>query len=209
MLIEKNEKILFTGDSITDYGRDRNDIHGLTAYSKMISEYINIFNPELNVKVYNKGISGNTTKMLNERMENDLEEIKPSAVSILIGVNDCWSRYKRNVITTAEQFINSYKELIDKTKKYTSKIIVLEPFLIPADPEKDHYREDLDPKINALRKLCKAENLEFIPLDGIFAEKSITGNAADYADDGVHPTIEGYKVITAEWIKRTNLLKTV
>ncbi len=208
MIINNGEKILFTGDSITDCGRDRNDICGLTAYSKIISGYISLFNPELNVTVYNRGISGDTTKMLDGRMEKDLGDTKPTAVSILIGINDVWRRYDSDRPTTLEDFKANVKSIIAKAKKYTDKIIILEPFVIPSDPAKAKFREDLDPKINALREIAKEEKLEYIPLDGIFAEKSITGDPKALSADGIHPLYGGYRVIAAEWIKRTNLYKT-
>jgi len=207
MEIKKDSMILFTGDSITDCGRDRNDYNSLSAYSKIISDYINIFNPELNLKVTNRAISGFTTKMLDDVMEQDLTDTKPDVVSLLVGINDVWRKYDSNNATTIEQFINNYKSIITKTKKYTSNIMILEPFLIPSDINKEVFRDDLDPKIDALRKLTKEEKLQYIPLDGIFAEKSISENPKNFSADGVHPVYGGYKIIANEWIKRTNLFK--
>lgn len=207
MIINNGDKILFTGDSVTDGGRDRNDLYGLAVYSKMVNDYINIFNPEKNIKVFNRGISGNTSKMLDERMEKDLAEIKPDVVSILIGINDVWRRYDSNTITTCEDFVSNYTSVINKIKKYTDKIILLEPFLLTSDSLKAQFREDLDPKINALRTLAIQQAVEYIPLDGIFAELSILNGAKTYSADGVHPAIEGHKIIAAQWIKRTNLFK--
>lgn len=207
MDIVKGSRILFTGDSITDCGRDRNDFQGLTSYSKMINDYINIFNSDLNVSVYNRGISGNTTKMLLDRMESDLNDIKPDIVSVLIGINDVWRKYDSNRETLLEEFTQNFNNIISATKKFTSKIIVLEPFIIPSDKAKKKFREDLDPKIVNLREIALTQGLEYISLDGIFAEKSILSKPETFSQDGIHLLTEGYKVVAAEWIKRTNLFK--
>ena len=44
-----------------------------------------------------------------------------------------------------------------------TKLMVIEPFLIPTDPQKDCWHEDLDPKIQAARKQEAElpENLSF------------------------------------------------
>lgn len=207
MQINKNSRILFTGDSITDCGRDREDFNSLSAYSKMINDYITIFNPELNCTVMNRGISGFTTTDLKGAISKDLEDTKPDIVSILIGINDVWRKYDSNKITTLQQFENNLTYIINLTKKYTKKIIILEPFIIPSDINKEIFREDLDPKINLLRKLAKQENLEYIALDGIFAELSIFNYPKLYSADGIHPLTEGYKIIAKEWIRKTNLFK--
>jgi len=42
----------------------------------------------LNLKVHNKGISGNKVYQLAERWDKDCLGLKPDVLSILIGVND-------------------------------------------------------------------------------------------------------------------------
>ncbi|MDD4003232.1 MAG: SGNH/GDSL hydrolase family protein, partial [Clostridia bacterium] len=181
MNILQNDKILFTGDSITDAGRDRNDFNSLAGYSKIISDYMQLLYPHLNISVFNRGISGDTTALLLQRIDKDIADTNPSIVSILIGINDVWRRYDSNKPTSVEQFAENYNCLLSKIKKHTFKIIILEPFLLSSDKEKERYREDLDPKINILRKIAHSFNAEYIPLDGIFSKLSIKNGAELYS----------------------------
>jgi lysophospholipase L1-like esterase len=205
MVINQNSRILFTGDSITDCGRDRNDFHSLSGYNKIINDYIQLFYPELNVSVFNRGISGDTTKMLLAKIEKDINDTKPDIVSVLIGINDVWRRYDSNIATSVEEFAENYIKILTVIKKHTSNIIILEPFLIPSDEKKNIFREDLDPKINKLREISRLFKTEYIPLDGIFWELSIEDNPLIYSADGVHPLYKGNCVIAQQWLKKTNL----
>lgn len=205
MIIAQNEKILFTGDSITDYGRDRNDFFSLAGYSKLINGYIQMFYPEFNITAINRGISGDTSKMLYERIEKDLIETTPTVVSILIGINDVWRRYDSNSPVSIQEFSENYRKILLSVKKYTSKIIILEPFLLSSDVNKNKFREDLDPKINIIRELANEFKTEYLPLDGIFAKLSIEKDCKIYSEDGVHPTYKGHSIIALEWLKQAKL----
>lgn len=206
MKLKKNDVILFNGDSITDRLRDRNDFYSLTGYSKIVQDALTDFYPSLNIVSCNRGIGGDRTCDLLARLESELKETKATVLSILIGINDVWRRYDGNdLITSPEQFEKNYDEIIKIAKKYVREIILLEPFLIPSDPEKAVFREDLDPKIQIVRDLARKYKLDFVPLDGIFAEKCVFVAPDVYSQDGVHPEDDGYSVIAAEWLKRVNV----
>ncbi len=46
--------------------------------------------PDKDLKIYNKGISGNKVYQLAERWDADCLDLKPTVLSILVGVNDFW-----------------------------------------------------------------------------------------------------------------------
>ncbi|MDD6879885.1 MAG: GDSL family lipase, partial [bacterium] len=61
-------KILFQGDSITDWGRDINDFHPLGGgYPKFAAEAIKNRHPDSEFEFINLGISGNQTSDLVDR----------------------------------------------------------------------------------------------------------------------------------------------
>ena len=78
-------------------------------------------------------------------------EVKPDYLSIMIGINDTWRRYDSNDITSKEQFETNLTELLEKIKKDLpdTKLMLIEPFLLPTDPEKEIFWEDLDPKLKS------------------------------------------------------------
>jgi lysophospholipase L1-like esterase len=62
-------------------------------------------------------------------------------------------------------------------------------------------REDLDPKIEVVRKLAGAFDTRLLPLDKLFKE-AVEHRPPDFwAKDGVHPTPAGHALISQAWIE--------
>jgi acyl-CoA thioesterase I len=74
-------------------------------------------------------------------------------VSILIGINDTWRRYDNNDETSVAQFEDGYGRLLDAVAQAGSQLVLIEPFLLPVSEEQKAWRDDLDPKIEVVRKL--------------------------------------------------------
>lgn len=193
--IKDNDIILFQGDSITDALRDRNDYYSLAGYSKYVYE-------NLNITCFNRGVGGDTAQQVLERLEKELEEIKPTVFSLLIGVNDTWRRFDANQIILPEQTYENVEKIIQIVLKYTKKIIILEPFLLDVDPEKIKFRDDLAARIWKIQDLARKYKTEYVPLNGIFAELSCHENSQKLSYDGVHPTDYGHQIIAEQWLKR-------
>lgn len=189
-------KILFQGDSITDAGRDYSDIHNLgRGYSKYAAENLKEMNPDVDFEFVDLGISGNQTKDLVARLERDFIDIQPDIVSILIGINDTWHHAGDKSYIPHEVFEERYRTVLSAIKEKTNaKIVMIEPFLIPVE-DKLFFREDLDPKIQVIRKLAREFADLYIPLDGLLAAAYIGDDPISYAADGVHPTEKGAKFI--------------
>ena len=208
-LIKPGSVVLFQGDSITDAGRDKTVEAKTTAaalgagYPAKIAAIWEILFPDSGVSFINRGISGNRTGDLLDRYEKDFRALKPDLVSVLIGINDTWRRYDRNDPTSAEVFESRYRTLLENLKRDLPNAItvIIEPFLLGSVPERNAWREDLDPKIQAVRRLAKQYADFFIPMDGIFVRYAVEGiRETDMAADGVHPTQLGHGIIASEWI---------
>jgi acyl-CoA thioesterase-1 len=204
-LFKKGQIVLFQGDSITDCGRDREDITSLSnGYPGAIANMYNLLFPGNDVTFINKGISGNRVVDLLGRYERDFKNIKPDFISILIGINDTWRRYDNNDPTSTEQYEQGYKELLQKIKSDFPNcyIMIIEPFLLNSLPDRASWREDLDPKIQVARKLAKEYADFYLPLDGIFAKVEVERYTCNQiAEDGVHPSAIGHAIIAEEYIK--------
>ena len=189
-------KILFQGDSITDWGRDRTDYHNLgEGYPLFASEYIRRENPETEFEFINLGISGNQTADLVARLQSDFINIQPDLVSIMIGINDTWHRAENRKWLGNDVFEANYRKVLSEIKEKTSaKILMLEAFLLPV-PDKEYFRVDLDPKIQIERKLAREFADYFIPVDGLLAQACIGKPASHWSDDGVHPNRNGAEFI--------------
>jgi acyl-CoA thioesterase-1 len=202
-LIEDGAVVLFQGDSITDCGRDRdNDLDLGSGYPNMVAAWFSAIYPEKKVKFINRGISGDRVKDLAARWKEDCIDLKPTWVSILIGVNDCWRRYDSNDPTSVDDFASGYRKILTQIRdNLDARIILCEPFVLPVPEDRKQWREDIDPKIHAVRELAMEFNTLYIPLDGIFAAASAKREPAFWAPDGVHPSQAGHALIARAWLE--------
>lgn len=195
-------KILFQGDSITDAGRDRSNIHNLGhGYPFYTAKAITELFPNAEFEFIDLGISGNRAENLRDRWTADAVEIQPDVISILIGINDTWHRAANKDWMPDSYFEECYRGILERLKKETkAKIIILEQFLLPV-ADKEFFRADLDPKIQITRKLAREYADVFIPLDGLFAAASVGTAPTEFAADGVHPTAKGAQFIAEQYLE--------
>lgn len=202
MLLKGNDTVLFQGDSITDAKRARqgNDDLG-NGYVSMIASLLTAMYPELNLNFVNRGCSGDKVVNLKARWQEDCLDLKPDVLSIMIGINDCWSRYSRGELTTAESFYQDYRRILTAARDaFNPRLVLCEPFLMPCPEDRRLWREDLDDKITAVRDLAREFKALLVPLDGIFAAASTQKEPEHWAADGVHPTPFGNALITRAWL---------
>ncbi len=117
MLFEKNDTVLFIGDSISDYERAKPVGEGLfnawgRSYVADVGSLLNCMYPELALRIVNMGIGGNQVRDLDARWETDVMQRKPHWVSVLIGINDVWrqfdSPYMPETHVPPEEFEKTY-----------------------------------------------------------------------------------------------------
>src|SRR2546423_4675362 len=107
----RGEVVLFQGDSITDAGRSR-ERAGIAneqapmgnGYAWLAAAGLLVERPNLQLKIYNRGISGNKVYQLAERWEEDCLKLQPNVLSILIGVNDIWHKLDGKYNGTVEVY---------------------------------------------------------------------------------------------------------
>lgn len=205
----KKIKLLFQGDSITDAGRDRNDIHNLgNGYPKYAAKFLAEKYPDIDFEFIDLGIGGDQTKNLVARLDKDFIDIQPDIVSILIGINDVWHYAANREWLSDELFEERYRTVLTALKEKTNaKIMMMEPFLVPVE-DKLFFREDLYKKIEITRSLAREFADVYLPTDGLLCSAFIGDEPTTFAADGVHPTEKG-----AEYIGRlyceyiSNLIK--
>lgn len=207
---EKGQKVLFQGDSVTDCGRDYNDLLSLgDGYPNKIAEIYHTLFPLNDVTFINKGVSGNRSKDLLERYDEDFKAIRPDFISILIGINDCWRRYDSNDPTSSEQFERNCRTLLEKIRSDVprAKIMLIEPFVLPSLPDRDAWHEDLDPKIDVVRTLAREYADYLLPMNGIMNAASVKSySCEELTADGVHPSQTGHAVIADAYFKALGIL---
>lgn len=200
--LKKNMRILFQGDSVTDFYR-LDDVFGLgVGYVRDAVAGIQGSFPELNIECINRGISGNRTWDLVERWDKDCIDIKPDVCSILIGVNDTWRRYDSDMPTTTEDFEARYRNILEKCRNSNIKCLLIQPFLLFTEPErKKWYDEDLVYKQDVVKKLADEFDCEYIPMHEIYQKLCKTVSPSYFAPDGVHPSVAGHYIMAKEVLK--------
>jgi len=207
-LIENNALVLFQGDSITDAGWNRQDSASLgNGYAMMAASLFSAAYPGKNVRFLNRGHSGNRARDLVSRWQADCLDLKPTWVSIMIGINDTWRRYGSGDATTVDEYERNYDTILGQVRdKLSARIVMIEPFVLPTPPDRVAWREDLDPKIDAARRLARKYQALYVPMDGIFAAAATRREPSFWAADGVHPSPAGHALIAQSWLKAVQAL---
>ncbi len=207
--IAEGATVLFQGDSITDADRARFYPDDLgRGYALMAAGWFAARHPELGAHFLNRGVSGDRVIDLLARWEDDCLALRPDLLTILIGVNETWRAFDAGDPTTTDAFERGYRALLTRTHETlpATRFILMEPFLLPVAPEHDAWRADLDPKIQATRRLAREFGATLIPLDGLFAQAATRREAAFWAADGVHPTPAGHALIAQAWLRTVGAL---
>jgi len=206
----KDSVILFQGDSITDSGRNKEDTAYNSAralgsgYPFLAGAALLELYPSLNLKIYNKGISGNKVYQLAERWENDCLHIEPDVLSVLIGVNDIWHKLTGNYDGTVEIYKKDYIALLESTRMLLPecKFIICEPFAVNGiKAVDDKWYPEFYEYQKAAKEISERFNGTFIPYQKIFDEAQKRAPGVYWTGDGVHPTIAGAQLMAQAWLE--------
>ncbi len=208
-------RYLFQGDSITDANRvdiDEGVGSCLFGYGYPIlvaSEYLKSHKGK--IEFINKGVSGNRIVDLYARIKDDIINLKPDIMSILIGVNDVWHELSVQNGVEAKKFELIYSMLIEEVKDALPdiKIIILEPFVLKGTGTEmyyDAFREEVQKRREAAQRVAEKYGLYFVPLQKEFDKASTDGDTTYWTTDGVHPTAAGHQLIKEELVKAINTI---
>jgi lysophospholipase L1-like esterase len=208
--LSDNDVILFQGDSITDAHRKRDDNNPNSpaalgsGYAFLAAADLLERNPQKNLRIFNKGISGNKVYQLADRWQTDCLELKPTVLSILVGVNDFWHTLVNGYTGTIKTYRDDYKALLDRTKQQLPdvKLIIGEPYAVKGvKAVDDKWYPAFDEYRQAAREIAESFGAAFIPYQQIYdkAQKSAPGSY--WTPDGVHPSLAGARLMAEAWLQ--------
>jgi lysophospholipase L1-like esterase len=207
--LQKDDVILLQGDSITDSGRRKEELNPNVAsafgngYALIVASELLMKGANKNLKIYNKGISGNKVYQLAERWEKDCLDLKPTVVSIHIGVNDFWHTLTNKYTGTIKTYRDDYTTLLNRTKDKLPGVqfIIGEPFAVSGIKSVD---EKWYPAFNdyraAARDIANQFDAVFIPYQSIFDQAQKSAPGVYWTGDGVHPTLAGAHLMAHSWL---------
>jgi lysophospholipase L1-like esterase len=202
--------ILFQGDSITDASRNKNvkaanHTRALgTGYAALAAAQVLAKRPQEEIKVYNRGISGNKVFQLADRWQEDCLDLQPDVLSILIGVNDYWHTLSNNYQGTVPVYEKDFRALLDRTKAQFPeiKLIICEPFMVKGGSAlTEVWHTDFPPYQAAAARIASDYGAVWLPFQDLFDKALTKGSVAHWCPDGVHPSPAGNYLMAQAWLK--------
>ncbi|ANY65302.1 GDSL family lipase [Paenibacillus sp. BIHB 4019] len=210
MRLERGQKLLFIGDSITDCERNKQDGEGLfgalgRGYVAQVDALLQAVYPELGIRVVNMGTGGHTVRDLKARWQEDVTDKKPDVLSIMIGTNDVWRQYDTPFITEWHVYIEEYeqtlRELVALAKPVAgSGIVLMTPFFLESN-EQDAMRRTMDEYGAIVRRIAVETGCLFIDTQAAFNKVLAHLYSATLAWDRVHPTAAGHMVLARAFLQ--------
>lgn len=161
-LSNPNYPIVMLGDSITEQGN--------------WNELLNRNN------ILNRGISGDTTTGVLQRMEYLGSE--PKICFLMIGINDLASQ------ETIENIFNNYLKIVTILQSKNITPIIQSTLLTNNQPDIDNEKVNLLNK--KIKEFCKTKNINFIDLNKKLAPNGVL--LKEYTTDGIHLNTQAYVV---------------
>lgn len=172
--VEKDQgAVVFLGDSITQgWGDNMGGSFG-------------------DMKVANRGISGDTTRGMLLRLEEDVLSLNPKAVVMLMGTNDLEEKAEPETIAA------NAKLIIAELKKHDPKMPIILCKVFPSSEKKSRPADKIQ-KINELYEQVAHGDPQVIVLETWLPFADENGNAkAEEFPDLLHPNKEGYAIWAA------------
>lgn len=175
----KHCQTVLAGDSITE----------LYNHTELFADYTE----RTGLMVYNRGISGDTSNRLLERFEDNVLNIYPKNLVMLIGTNDL------GVGAGTDFTVKNIEKIIDLTKNKCpdTNIILLGIYPINSTIKNQGRRSNEDIRtINAqLEILSRKKSIRFIDLTDKLCDSSGNLNSS-FTYDGLHLNAKGFEVVT-------------
>lgn len=174
----KKEGIVFVGDSLT--------------------ENYNVYEYFKDYDVYNRGIGGDTTSGLLNRLKESVYDLEPKVVVLLIGINDFQLIENSNINT----IFNNIKLIIKNIKENCPNTKIILESLYPISKEENPKIDKLSVGIKDNNEILKLnellkniEGVNYLDVNSHLQDEN--GNIKlDYTIEGLHVNSYGYTIIT-------------
>lgn len=155
----------------------------------------------LDCEVLNRGISGDTSDRMYQRLEENAINIKPKNIAVLIGTNDIGLGLPPEF--SEKNVENSIKLIREKLPE--TKIIIIS--LLPVNKNIGLFNSCVGKRNNELidelnlryMELCKKYKVDYLDINTKLKDKKGRFEK-DYTYDGLHPNIKGFVLMTPELI---------
>lgn len=222
------KRVVFIGDSITDgnWGNvynykktsversqtDMNHIYG-HSYVMLIASDWQSAHPGSGYSFFNRGFSGHKLCDLAARWQEDVLDLDPDILSVLVGTNDihAWLDGGGGEDFDFAAWKASYGSLLQKVidRNPAVELVLCTPFVarqgaLAKSPTYD-LRERLTIRMaDVVRELCDEYDAVCVPFDTLFAKLISKQPTPSYwIWDGIHPTPAGHRRMADLWKRKS------
>ena len=209
MKLQKNNKLVMIGDSITDAGRaqpvgeGKNDALG-HGYVSLVDSLLGAARPDLGVRVVNMGTSGHTVRDLAARWQRDVLDLKPDWLSVMIGINDVWRQFdsptRPELHVPLDEYTRTLDELVARTQPTVTGLVLLTPFYIEPNLS-DPMRAQMDRYGAAVQQIAARHDTLFVDAQAAFDAVLAHCYPATLAWDRVHPGQTGHMILARAFLR--------
>lgn len=209
MILEKHDKLLFMGDSITDCERARPVGEGLWAgvgngYVRCVDTLLSVLYPELFIHVVNMGQNGANSADIVDLWEEHVMKQKPDRVVLLVGGNDVWRQFDSPTDLSShimpEDYAENLRTVIRRTLPHVKSMILMEPYFIESN-ENDALKIRMKEYAAVARDVAGEFGLMFVELQREFDEYLKLRHPNALSWDRVHPGWVGSMIIARKFLR--------
>ncbi|TWR24809.1 SGNH/GDSL hydrolase family protein [Mucilaginibacter pallidiroseus] len=202
------DRVVFTGNSITDGGR----------YHSFIWLYYMTRMPYMRLDFFNAGIGGDVAGQISERLQEDVFDKRPTVITLTFGMND--TGYQ---LLTGEKADSNYRAKIEKSyrsflniENQLQKYAGARKIMIGSSPYDGNAKikagviyqknEAINKVIDFQKQAAKTNNWDFVdfnqPMQAINRQQQARDSAFTLEGfDRIHPTIDGHMVMAYLFLK--------
>lgn len=196
-VLKAGDRVVIYGDSITEQ----------RLYSRFLQQYIQCRYPELKVKFYNAGWSGDTAGGAFNRLERDVLLLKPTVVTLFFGMND--GSYCAQADGITGNFKRNEEKIIQALKAKGVRVVVYTPGAVDYDRQQRlaacKYNDNLESLGKAALELAQQYELPhadvFHPMVAFQNAQKAKHPGFTMIPDSVHPSAPGHLVMAQEMLK--------
>lgn len=190
-LLKANDRVVFYGDSITEQ----------RLYTKYIQQFMLARYPDLKLRFFNAGWSGDTAPGGLNRLERDVLSLNPTVVTLFFGMND--GGYKTVDDPTVARYRQGLEGIVKALQAKNIRVIVFSPGCV--DPDRRpalgevNYNKTLETLDDTARAVAQAAHAPFVdvhrPMLAVQTAQKAKDKNFTMIPDAVHPNDAGHLVM--------------
>lgn len=202
-VVGRGDRVAIVGDSITEQ----------KLYSRYMEDYLTACVPQLDLRVFQLGWSGERAPGFHARMDNDLAWLRPNVVTLCYGMND--GLYKAWSEDTGTPFRDATSTIVNRLSSVGVRVVVGSPGAVDRDTfkklEPSVYNDTLAHLRDIARTIARTSGSPYAAVHDhmnnaqTLAKAKLGGAYHVCGRDGFHPAPNGHLVMAYSFLRAMGL----